>query len=291
MVDLVHSFTLLSCLPNLVADSSERAIILTIAASELAPGVDPEVGKSTARSPSGRRTLMKDHYSFQRFAAITAIVSFFTGIASDVLQGIPVNFNSEFPIDPAIFLAVGNHGATLLRWGLILDMLGYYLPLLPIALFIQNWLKTKNPLWIRFYTTCGLGYILIGAVGAIALAVVQPPLIASYTQASADQRQTLETIFGTIWSIVYGGMWNILGEGLIGIWFIGIGSLLRSERRVFGIITMIVGASGLLDSLGNILGLESLALVGVSTYIILAPIWALWLGIDLLRKPVQVQAP
>ena len=44
----------------------------------------------------------------------------------------------------------------------------------------------------------------------------------------------------------------------------------------------------LLDSLGMILGIEVLALLGLSVYVILAPIWALWLGIDLLRKPVQI---
>ena len=232
---------------------------------------------------------MNDNYSFQRFAAITAIVSFFTAMASNVLQAIPVNFNSEFPINPVMFLSVGINGANFLRWGLILDMLGYYLPLLPIALFIQHWFKTKNPIWIRFYTICGLGYILIGATGAVALAVVQPPLINTYAQASVEQRALLETIFGTIWNIVYGGMWNILGELLVGIWFLGIGLLLRSERRIIGIISMIVGVSALIDSLGNMVGMESLALVGLSVFIILAPIWTLWFGIDLLRKPAQIQ--
>src|SRR5215216_1758073 len=218
---------------------------------------------------------MNDNYSFQRFAAITAIVSFFTAMASNVLQAIPVNFNSEFPINPVMFLSVGINGANFLRWGLILDMLGYYLPLLPIALFIQDWFKTKHPIWTRFYTICGLGYILIGATGAVTLAVVQPPLINAYAQASVEQRLVLETIFGAIWNIVYAGMWNILGELLVGIWFLGIGLLLRSERRVLSIITMIVGISALVDSFGNIVGIESFALVGLSVYIILAPIWAL----------------
>ena len=233
---------------------------------------------------------MNDSQSFQRFAAITAILFFFTAIASNVLQGIPVNFNSEFPIDPVMFLSVGSSGANLLRWGLILDMLGYYLPLLPIALFIQHWFKTKSPMWIRFYTICGLGYILIGAVGAVALAVVQPPLINLYAQAPVDQRAMLESIFGSIWNIVYGGMWNILGVLLVGIWFFGIGLLLRSERRALGIVSIIVGISALLDSLGNILGVNGLMMLGLILYILLAPIWALWLGIDLLRKPIQLAA-
>ena len=232
---------------------------------------------------------MNDNYSFQRFAAIIAIASFFTAIASDVLQGIPVNFNSEFPINPVSFLSVGADGANLLRWGLILDMLGYYLPLLALAILIQDWQSSKNPIWVRFYTICGFGYIFIGAAGAVALAVVQPPLINEYAQASAEQRLVLETVFGAIWNIIYSGLWNILGELLIGIWFLGIGLLLRSERRAFGLVAMIVGISGLLDSLGNMLGIDGLALLGLSVYIILAPIWTLWFGIDLLRKSLQNQ--
>jgi len=66
---------------------------------------------------------MNDNYSFQRFAAITAIVSFFTAMASNVLQAIPVNFNSEFPINPVMFLSVGINGLKKKKRVLILNIL------------------------------------------------------------------------------------------------------------------------------------------------------------------------
>ncbi len=232
---------------------------------------------------------MNDSYSFQRFAAVTAIVSFPLALASIVLSDMVTNFSPDVATNPVLMLAVGTSGANLVRWGMILDMLGTYLPILPIALFVQHWLRAKSPAWIRFYTTCGLGFGIIGSVGAVALAAVQPPLINAYTQALPQQRAILEAIFGATWYIVFGGVWNILGELLAGLWFIGTGSLLWNERRILGIVGMIVGVSALLDALGNIFGIESLALVGLSIYIILAPIWALWFGIDLLRKPVQIQ--
>jgi hypothetical protein len=232
---------------------------------------------------------MNDSSSFQRFTAITAIVSFPLALASIVLSGMVTNFSPDVAANPVLMLAVGTNGANLTRWGMILDMLGNYLPILPIALFVQYWLRSKSPAWIRFYTTCGLGFGIIGSVGAVALAAVQPPLIKAYTQALPEERAILEVIFGATWYIVFGGVWNILGELLASIWFIGIGMLLRSERRIFGIVSVIVGLSALVDSFGNILGIEGLALVGLSIYIILAPIWALWFGIDLLRKPVQIQ--
>jgi hypothetical protein len=172
---------------------------------------------------------------------------------------------------------------------MILDMFSYYLPLLPVALFLWRWLGSRDPDWVIFYTSCGLGYILIGAIGAAILAAVHPPLINAYAQASVEQRPVLETVFSAVWNMVYGGMWNILEVLLAGIWFLGIGLLLRGERRLFSIFSIILGISALLDSLGMILSVETLALLGVAIYVLLAPIWTLWLGIDLLRKPVQIQ--
>ena len=232
---------------------------------------------------------MNSQQSFQRFAAVTAIVSFPLALASDVLSGLPINFSPDVATNPALMLSVGTDGANLLRWGMILDMLGYYLPLLPLALFLQRWLGPRNPDWVRFYTICGLGYILIGAIGASTLAAVQPPLINAYGQASVEQRYVLETVFITMWNMVFGGIWNILEALLVGVWFLGIGLLVRDERRLFSIFSIILGASALLDSLGMILGIEALFLLGVSIYVFLAPVWALWIGIDLLRKPVQIQ--
>ena len=230
---------------------------------------------------------MNGNSSFQRFTAIIAILSFFTAFTSNVLQGIPLHFNPNVMSDPTLILSVGLNGANLLRWGLILDMLGYYLPLLPVALFIQHWYRSGTPEWVRFYTTCGLGYILIGATGAVILAAIQLPLINAYAQASTGQREALESITRILWNMVYGGMWNILGELLVGIWFLGIGRLLRSERRLLGIVGIITGIAALLDSLGMILGIDAIALPGLSVFLLLAPIWTLWFGIDLLRKPVQ----
>ena len=231
---------------------------------------------------------MNDHQSFQRFAALAAIISFPLTLGSIVLSGMALDFNMEASTNPALLLSVGADGASLSRWGMILDMLGYYLPLLPVALFLWRWLGPRDPDWVLFYTSCGLGYILIGAIGAVILAAVHPPLINAYAQASVEQRPALETVFSAVWNMVYGGMWNILGELLAGIWFVGVGLLLRGERRIFSIVTMILGISALLDSLGMILNFEGLALLGLSIYVVLAPIWALWLGIDLLRKPVQI---
>lgn len=233
---------------------------------------------------------MNDHQSFQRFAALAAISSFPLALGGIVVSSMATDFNMEASTNIAFWLSwlsIGADGARLLRWGLILDMFSYYLPLLPVALFLWRWLGSRNPNWVLFYTSCGLGYILVGAIGAAILAAVHPPLINAYAQASVEQRPVLEAVFGAIGNMVYGGMWGILEVLLAGIWFLGIGLLPRGERRLFSIFSVILGISALLGSLGVILGIEAIALLGV-IYGLLAPVWALWIGIDLLRKPVQI---
>ena len=66
---------------------------------------------------------MSDHQSFQRFTALTAILSFLFAVASIVLQGIPINFSPDVAVNPALWLVVRADGASLFRRGMILDTL------------------------------------------------------------------------------------------------------------------------------------------------------------------------
>ena len=166
---------------------------------------------------------MNDHQSFQRFAALAATISFPLTLGGIVLSGMAMDFKfMDAATSPAFWLAVGADGASLLRRGMILDMFSYYLPLLPVALFLWRWLGSRNPNWVLFYTSCGLGYILIGAIGAAILAAMHPPLINAYAQASVEQRPVFEIVFSAIWNMVYAGMWSILEVLLAGIWFLAL---------------------------------------------------------------------
>lgn len=80
----------------------------------------------------------------------------------------------------------------------------------------------------------------------------------------------------------------MLEELIAGVGWFGFGYLLRRERPVLGALTMLLGAGALADSLGIMLGVPALA-IGLYLYLLLAPIWALLLGIDLLRRPVSIE--
>lgn len=70
---------------------------------------------------------------------------------------------------------------------------------------------------------------------------------------------------------------------LAGIWFLGIGLLIRSERRMLGYFTVVLGFLLLLNGLGVLVEHDVLTLIGLTGNLLLAPLWALWLGITLLR--------
>jgi hypothetical protein len=231
---------------------------------------------------------MSDHQSFQRLAAGTTILAVLCYFSSVVLLLAVMNYSFSIEAFSGAMISLGSRGANLLRWGMIFDVFGSYLLLAPLALHLWNWLKPRSPNLVTLYTLCGLAYILIGSMGAIVLSAVLPPLINDYVQASASQRDTLQVVFNGFLNAVFLGLWNPLEVFLLGIWLVGLGPLIQRERRALGIVTRLLGFSALIDSAGRFLDVQTIFFIGSSGLFLLVPIWLIWWGIDLLRKPVQI---
>src|SRR5712691_1241408 len=114
------------------------------------------------------------------------------------------------PLHNIRYGVIGANGAILFRWGMILDIFGYYLLLAPLALLLWSRLQPKGMNLITLFTFCGLAYMLIGALGAATLAAISLPLIEGYGQASVQQRQVYEVVFSGFLNLVYVGLWNLL---------------------------------------------------------------------------------
>jgi hypothetical protein len=129
------------------------------------------------------------------------------------------------------------------------------------------------------YTIFGLAHILIGAIAGTLLATVWPPMIRAYAQASGAQRETLTVVFQVTADLTHAGWFNMLEIIPGGFWLLGIGLILRSERRMLGITTIVLGIAALVVGIETILRIEMLTRPGLFVYLFFAPIWALWLGI------------
>jgi len=225
---------------------------------------------------------MNNDVSFQRLAAVTSILATLLALGSIGVQVVVLGINTDPFSNPTSLLGTGANGASLFRWGMILDIFGYYLLLAPLALLVWSRLQQKGMNLITLFTFCGLAYMLIGAIGATTLAAISPPLIEGYGQASVQQRQVYEVVFSGFLNFVYVGLWNLLESTLGGMWWLGIGLLLQREQPALGIFTTVLGIFALLGALGQILDIQIIYTVGLAGVPLLTHIRSLWFGIDLL---------
>lgn len=171
-----------------------------------------------------------------------------------------------------------------LRWSMITDMFGYYLLTIPLALAWRARLRPKSPGFADLYAVSGVVYAIVGAIGASFLSIVAPYLVTEYMNASGPNKELFAILFRSLWGGVQSGLWITLNQIPVGIWLIGDGLLLRSERSILGAATVIVGALSLLASFSVILGIQAFFLVGIAGGA-LFPLWLVWAGIDLVREP------
>ena len=230
--------------------------------------------------------MINDH-SFSRMAAIAAIASLPLAAGNLMAMLATVHFNVAGMTNPLVLLHAGTSAAPLWRWSMILDIFGYYLPIVPLILLLRDSLRHQSPNWIDLFALCLLAYCLIGAIGGSMLATSLPTLIREYANATnGSHLVSLQTVFSGYTDAIYRGLWNLLEELLAGIGWIGFGLVLGTNRRRLGMSTIVLGLSCLVDSFGTALNTDVLASIGLTVYLVLAPVWACWMGIDLLRTPL-----
>jgi hypothetical protein len=194
-----------------------------------------------------------------------------------------VDFNFDVLSDPANLITAGLDAgaARLFRWGSILEILGYFLLLIPVTLYLWYWLKPRNPNLVNVVTVLGLGSIFIGVIGATIRASFFPQMMISYSQAAEAQRQVLQVVFRSVTDFTFEGLYAI-DSILAGLWWLGIGLVLRAERRILGIVTMIMGIAILGAGLGWLLQIDPIA--RLEMFYFFEPVWLIWLGVVIYRR-------
>lgn len=225
--------------------------------------------------------------SFQRWAASLAILSAPIAYIGETLGLAAIDFDPTVFAEPGEVVTFGTDSATMIAVGMRLQLFGYFLLVAPAVVFLWYWLGHKNPPLVLLLTAAGLTYVALGAIGTAVNAVLWPDLMREYAHASAEQQAILETVFGSSAIVIATGIWGILSRTVSAVWLLGIGALLRSERRWLGRFTMALGAISGLAAVGNLLQIAPLIGIGTLGFLWLAPAWAFWLGVDLMRRPVE----
>jgi len=224
---------------------------------------------------------MNDQTLFKRIAAISAILAAPVTLASAVVLLSAVDFNTDLMANPAGLISLDASASETFRWGSILELGAPTLLLIPAALYLWYWLKPRAPKLVTLCTVFGLFNLLLAAVGSLLRATLYPPLMTAYSQASESQRAVLAVIFQGLTDFTFEGL-LALDYIFWGIWWLGIGLILRRERRILGIITAILGIAFLGSGVGWLLRVEPLA--RLENAFILVLFWVVWLGIVIWRR-------
>ena len=230
---------------------------------------------------------METNQSFQRLAGILAIIAGILALLSLVVGLAGVSYDFEVFSDPSALIAAGADAAQNIRWSFWLNMLGNYLLLIPLALLLFHWFKATNEMFVQLYTASGLLYLILGAAGAAILATTRPFLIDAYAVATPAMQEILIIEFQVVTAVAEEGLQGVIQNLAGAVWFLGMGYFLRTKTAALGIFMMIVGVFLLLNMLGNMFDVEALSLLGLTAAILLGPLWAIGMGIYLLRSKTK----
>lgn len=223
----------------------------------------------------------------QKTIGVITILSGILALACIIATLVAVNYNNEALSNPVLVLSTAGVNTVAARWSMIFDMFGYYLLLLPIIYLVHDWMKERSA-WSNLVTFCGLAYVLIGSIGASILAVVWPNIINAFQLADATEQQILKANFSLINDMVYSGMWNLLEMGFAATWWIFTGYQLKKNGfKYIGWLTMISGISCLGDAVAGIFQSGWLHEISLNIYLILAIVWAIAIGIFLLKRRLK----
>lgn len=212
----------------------------------------------------------------QKVIATLTILSGILALGCLIVGLIATQFNFEAFANPVLLLEMPEASPIHIRWFMFLDMFGYYLLLLPMVYYAHRRLQEKTP-WASVLTSTGFSYVMIGAIGAAALANVWPSLMESYQLAPAELKAIHKANFLLANDFVSKGMWNSLEVFLCGTWWIGVGIFIIDSRPLKA-TTVILGTACITDGIGEIFGLPLLAEIGLNVYLFLAIVWPIWIG-------------
>lgn len=218
----------------------------------------------------------------KKIIGVLTILSGILALACMVVGLIATNYDSEAFTNPIKLLGMPDVNANHLRWFMLLDMAGYYLLLIPVLFLIHRKLE-QTTAWASVFTSLGFGYIMIGAIGAATLAVTWPALIERHAAASPVMQEVYKGDFQLMTEFVVKGLWNYLEVLAGGVWWIGIGVFMIRDRAVM-ILTIILGSSCIIDSIGEIFQLPLLAEIGLNIYLLLGIVWPIWIGILVMKN-------
>ncbi len=225
---------------------------------------------------------MQSTSNYVRSVGRLTLLSGLLAFTCNILLALAVNFNFDTFAQPALIFGDMNAAEVeFFRWGMITDLWGYYLLFVPLVFFLFE--KMETP-WRNIFAASGIAYAVMGAIGAAILTATGTHFLREYLQADAAQQPAIKDSFLFVYHIVNNGIWNLLEMGLLGIFMFGAAPVLRGYGKPLYYLTILLGVSGILDTVGHTFELPVLSEIGLNFYLFFEPIWAAWLGIRWMQE-------
>ena len=177
-----------------------------------------------------------------RTAIVFAVAAVTLELAAGLMYAAAAGFAGGLSVNPSKLLGSGPNGATLIRWGSLIDMFGY-LCLAPVILYLRARYATSR--YVDLFAAAGLAVVVIGSMGAAAMATAAPPLINDFAAASGAAKQALVPAFATLYRTVVLGLWQTLETIPWAVWLLGTAAAARREGP--RAVVLILLAAGLIN--------------------------------------------
>ncbi len=228
---------------------------------------------------------MGDARGFERMTGVMAITAGVLAIASLWIGLAGLDYQLDAFSGAEAILGAGAAAAPYIRWSQICNLLGNYLLLFPTALLLWHWLRPANAPFADFYTLAGLFFLSVGGIASGILIGAWPDMLIDYANATGTERENLATIFINFTRSIENGLQGLVQNLPGAIWLLGMGGMLKRKRAALGWLTLLFGSFMLVNSLGSLLDNSALSLIGFSGNFLILPVWAIWIGLDLVRRP------
>jgi hypothetical protein len=220
----------------------------------------------------------------RRTGIAALLVSITAGITSTVLFAAAYQFRPDLQ-EPTRLVAAGPTSAELLRWAAVLDLFSFYLATAVLAYVLWRQLRPRNPVIADLSTLAAVGYALAGGAGAAVIAVFGSGLMHDYTDAAATEQVVITAQFATLMEVVMRSIWQFLDGILIGVWWLGIGLLLRPDRPRLSVLSLVLAAVAVVGAFVNLVGLSLVRDVLLGVLFIGWAAWWIAILVVFIRQP------
>jgi hypothetical protein len=236
---------------------------------------------------------MTDHSSGRpRLTGWAALIGGFGAYLNVVLVVSVTGQDTNLIYHGASMLSLSGGARDLFRWGMLADILGFYLPFVFMSTYLWASFRKEAGMLGDVAALMSLAYVVFGMTGAGFQQAVLNPL----AQLHAGGDDAVKAAAEAAWTaVVYGcqkGIWWCEGP-VIFVWGLVVARLLRSANwgRWFVLILQIIAwVYGLFFVSGFFAALNDLTDLLETIGVLLFPLWMIWFGVKLLRRSAAQEA-